>query len=142
MRRALTSCAVLGALALVPSASAAAPNYILVSGPGLTRPVVLGDWAENGRLLSSVATAPRAKGAAVRGLARRPRFDLAEVWGWSTSLPPPTSPRDAGQHGTFYPAHRSKPAVVVMMVSGSRTPRIAPRAFLTILAQHGVPTRR
>jgi hypothetical protein len=139
-RRTALALPVAAVLALASAASAAAPNYILVSGKGLSRPVLLGDWNENLRLLSAVARAPRAKPAVVRGLARRPRLDLAEFWGWG-GRPPPTRPRDASQHGTFYPARRSSPAVVVLMVDGSRVPRLAPPAALRILARHGVPTR-
>jgi hypothetical protein len=137
----VTVVAVAVVLALAGAASAAAPNYILVSGTGLSRPVLLGDWNENLRLLSAVARAPTAKPAVVRGLRRRPHLDLAEFWGWS-GRPPPTRPRDASQHGAFYPARRSSPAVVVLMVDGSRAPRLAPAAALRILARHGVPTRQ
>jgi hypothetical protein len=128
------------ALALASAASAAAPNYILVSGRGLARPIVLGDWNENLRLLSALANARRAKPRDVRGLSRRPRFDLAEFWAWS-GRPRPTRPSDASQHGTFYPAHGSSPAVFAVMVDGTRAPRIAPVAALRILARHRVPTR-
>jgi hypothetical protein len=128
------------ALVLALPAEAAAPNYILVSGPQLAQPILLGDWNENLRLLSSVANAPRARGAAVRGLARRPRLDLAEFWGYS--LPsPPTRPSDATQHGWLYPAHRSRPAVVVLMVDGSKVPRLVPVQARRIFARHGVPLR-
>ena len=141
VRRLTTAVAAVAALALTGAASAAAPNYILVSGPGLARPAVLGDWSENLRLMSALARAPKAKAAAVRGLATRPRFDLAEFWAWS-GHPQPTRPRDAGQHGTFYPAHGSRPAVFAVMVDGTRAPRLAPAAALRILARHGVPTRK
>jgi len=119
---------------------AAAPNYILVSGPGLKRPIILGNWSENGALLSALVSAPRAKGTVVVALARRPRFDLAEFWGWG-SMPRPTRPSQANQHGWFYPAHRSKPAVIVLMVNGYRFPRLVPTAVVKILARHHVPLR-
>ena len=129
------------ALALTAPAQAAAPNYILVSGPGLARPVILDDWSENGRLLGAIDQGPRAKRAALRGLARRPHFDLAEFWNWNF-LPAPTDPRQATQHGLFYPAHGRKPALFKVMAAGRRVPRIASARALAILARHGVPTRR
>jgi hypothetical protein len=140
VRRLTAAVVVAAALALAGAASAAAPNYILVSGKGLPKPIVLGDWNENLRLMSALANAPKAKAAALRGLARRPRFDLAEFWAWS-GRPRPTRPSDASQHGTFYPAHRSTPAVFVLMVDGTIAPRLAPATALRILARHGVPVR-
>jgi hypothetical protein len=128
------------AAVLATSASAAAPRYILVSGPGLERPVVLSSWSENHALLISVANAPRAKRAHVRGLARRPRFHLAEFWGPPAERPP-TRPSEANQHGWFYPAHRGRPAIVRLTVEGTMIPRIAPAKMLRILARHGVPAR-
>jgi hypothetical protein len=79
----------------------AAPNYILVSGPGLRRPVVLANWKENGVLLLAVANARTADKSLIRGLTHRRRFDLAEFWG-RQGQPRPTSPRQANQHGWFY----------------------------------------
>src|SRR5205807_650244 len=76
MRRATSLLTVLAVLALAAPATAAAPNYILVSGPGLARPVLLGDWNENLALLAAVANAPRAKAPAVRGRARHGRIEL------------------------------------------------------------------
>src|ERR671935_2689706 len=107
------------AVELAVPAQAAAPNYILVSGPGLEQPVVLDDWSENGQLLVAIGNGPRAKRAALRGLARRPRFDLAEFWGWN-ALPAPTDPREATQHGWFYPVHGRKPALFKVMADGKR----------------------
>jgi hypothetical protein len=128
------------ALVLAPTAGAAAPNYILVSGPGLARPVLLANWNENLVLLSAVAGAPRAKGAAVRGLARRPRLDLAEFWGWA-GRPRPTRPSQANQHGWFYPAHGARRPLIEIMVDGIRVPRLVPAKVLRIFTRHGVPTR-
>jgi hypothetical protein len=129
------------ALALAAPASAAAPNYILVTGPGLERPALLGDWDENLALLSALADAPSANRAVVRRLARRARFRLAEFWAWG-DRPPPTRASDAGQFGWFYPAHGRQPAVFRVMVDGTAAPRIAPSRALAILAGHGVPIRR
>jgi hypothetical protein len=137
--------AFVGALAVVlvlaSPVQAAAPNYILVSGPGLKRPILLGNWGENGALLSALLAAPKAKGSVVRGLTRRPRFDLAEFWGWG-SRPRPTRPSQANQHGWFYPAHRAEPRVIVLMVNGYKSPRLVPKSVLKILARHRVPLRR
>jgi hypothetical protein len=134
------SAALVAALVVASSASAAAPNYIMVTGHGLARPVLLANWSENLRLLVAVANAPRAKGAAVRGLSRRPRFDLAEFWNWSY-LPRPTRPSEANQHGMFYPAHGGRPPVIVITVDGTNVPRLLPAAVLQIFRRHGVPTR-
>jgi hypothetical protein len=139
MARAAAFVAALAALLAIASpVHAAAPNYILVSGAALKRPILLGNWSENGVLLSALVNAPRAKGSVVRGLAPRPRLDLAEFWGWG-SLPRPTRPSQANQHGWFYPTHRSKPPVIVLMVNGYKFPRLVPTAVLKILARHHVP---
>jgi hypothetical protein len=123
------------------TASAAAPNYILVSGPGLTHPVLMAKWSENLRLLSAVANARKATGAAVRVLAQRPRLDLAEFWAWS-GRPRPTRPNEANQHGWFYPAHASTQAVIELTVNGTAAPRFVPAVVLKILELHGIPTRQ
>jgi hypothetical protein len=125
------------ALVLASTVEAAAPRYILVRGPGLKRPVLLENWEENLRLLVALVDAPRESRDA---LARRARFDLALFWGWP-ERPRPTRPRDANQHGWFYPARGSLPAVIDLRVNGWRFPRIAPPEVLRIFARHGVPTR-
>ena len=130
--------ALAAALVLASPVHASAPNYIFVSGPGLKRPILLGSWSENGALLSALVTAPKAKRSVVFGLARRPRFDLAECWGWG-DRPPPTRPSQANQHGWFYPKHRSKPPVIVVTVSGEKVPRLVPTSVLEILRRHRVP---
>jgi hypothetical protein len=140
VRRFVAFGAVLASLLVAAPAQAAAPNYILVSGPGIKHPILLGDWAENLVLLSELARAPTAKGGAVHHLARRPRFDLAEFWGWG-SLPRPTRPSQANQHGWLYPAHGSRPAVIVLMVAGTRIPRFLPTRVREILTRHHVPLR-
>jgi hypothetical protein len=140
-RLALAGAVVAAAVAFAAPAHAAAPNYILVSGPGLAQPVLLGDWNENLSLVVAIGQGARAKRPVLRGLARRPRYDLAEFWNWSF-LPAPTDPRQASQHGWFYPAHGRKPALFKAMVAGKSFPRLATRAALAILSRHGVPTRR
>jgi hypothetical protein len=67
-RSIIRAAAIVGALAatlaLASPAQAAAPTYILVSGPGLARPVLLANWRENLVLLSAVVNAPRGQPAA------------------------------------------------------------------------------
>ena len=128
------------AVALAAPAQAAAPNYILVSGPGLAQPVLLDDWSENAQLLLAIGNGRRAKRSALRGLARRPRFDLAEFWAWGANAPP-TDPSQATQHGWFYPARARKPAIFQVMDDGTRAPRLASRRALAILVRHDIPTR-
>jgi hypothetical protein len=140
VRRFVPFLVALAALLAVAPAQAAAPNYILVSGPGIKHPILLADWSENGALLSALVNAPTAKGSTVRHLARRPRFDLAEFWGWG-ALPRPTRPGQANQHGWLYPARGSKPAVIVLMVNGLRVPRLLPTRVREIFARHHVPLR-
>ena len=140
-RFAIVGAVLAAAVALAVPARAAAPNYILVSGPGLEQPVVLDDWSENGQLLVAIGNGARAKRPALRGLARRPRYDLAEFWAWSAN-PRPTDPREATQHGWFYPARGRRPALFKVMADGTKVARVATRQALAILARHGVPTRR
>jgi len=140
-RLGLVGAVVAAAVVLAAPAHASEPNYILVSGPGLAHPVLLDERSENLKLLVAIGEGPRAKRAALRGLARRPRFDLAEFWNWNF-LPAPTDPRQATQHGLFYPAHGRKPAIFKVMVRGTRVARIASAQALEILASHGIPTRR
>jgi hypothetical protein len=128
------------AVILASSAQAAAPNYILVSGPRLAHPVLLADWSENLALLSALVDAPRAQRGVLRRLSRRPRFQLAEFWGWE-GMPAPTRPSEASQYGRFYPSHQRQPAVITVMVDGVKAPRLAPAAALSIFARHAIPIR-
>lgn len=126
------------AAVLSASAGAAAPRYILVSGPNLQRPVVLGDWNENLVLLTDLIPTRRPL-PGWRG-ANRPRYKLALFWG-VPSKPVPSDPSKAGQVGWFYPAVNGRRAVVVLLVSGRDGPRIVSRDALRILDDHGIPVR-
>ena len=140
MPRALAlAVAAVAALVLATTAGAAAPRYILVSGPGVSEPVLLGDWSENLELLTALVTAPHADRATIRGLGARPRLRLGLFWGWPEN-PRPTSPAEANQTGWLYPAVGSNPAVIDLLVSGVRVPRIAPTGVVRILEGHGVAT--
>jgi hypothetical protein len=127
--------------ALLPStAQGAAPNYIFVSGPGLARPVLFSDWKENLELFSAAVFSVRPDAATLRGLRNRPRLDLAHFWQWS-GRPAPRTPREANQHGRFYPAHGSEPAVVLLAVDGATGYLLASPELLKFLKRHGVPVR-
>src|SRR5688500_14764444 len=127
----------LAAGVVVVPAQAAAPRYILVSGPGLQRPATLGNWTENHTFLTSLLRARRPM-PGWRG--DRPRYELALFWG-VPAKPVPTRPTDANQHGWFYPAIGGRRAVVTLRISGENSPRVATAETLRILARHGVPTR-
>lgn len=120
---------------------AAAPPYIMVSGPRLAKPVLLSDWEENLALLLAVDASPRPKASELRGLSTRPRLDLALFWGWSLDSPPPTKASDASAHGSFYPTYRGRPALIRMKVNGEDHVHVASPKVLRIFAKHGIPTR-
>ena len=122
-------------------AVAAAPPYIMVSGPRLAKPVLLSNWQENLALLTAVEASPRAKASDVRGLSTRPRLDLALFWGWSLDSPPPTKASDASAHGSFYPTYRGRPALIRTKTNGVDSVRVASPKVLGIFAKHGIPTR-
>ena len=125
------------AVTVTVDAHAAAPRYILVTGPGLQHPTVLGDWDENLTFLLSLIP-PRRPAPGWR--TDRPRYKLALFWG-VPARPVPTDPRKASQVGWFYPAAEGRRAVIVLLVSGQDGPRIATSKALRILARHGIPTR-
>ena len=70
--------AVLVAGVIAVPAQAAAPRYILVSGPGLQRPATLGNWTEN---LAFVTSLLHARRPTPGWRDDRPRYDLALFWG-------------------------------------------------------------
>lgn len=127
------------ALAFASVVEAAAPRYILVSGPGLAQPVLLANWEENHRLLLALTTAPKANEKTVRRLRDRPRLRLGLFW--ASPEPRQVRQKNANQRGWFYPGLRSEPPVIDLLVDGVRAPRIAPARVLRIFARHGVWTR-
>src|SRR5919106_3273981 len=133
MRRLVVCSALMVAFALASSAVAAAPRYIVVSGPCLREPALLMDWSENHAFLLALLEAPPASGG-TRALGQRPRYGIALFWG-TPAKRPPTRPADANQRGWFYPAHRRRPAVVDVLFDG--VPRRAPTRALAILAPWG-----
>ena len=127
----------LGAGVVAVPAQAAAPRYILVTGPELQRPAALGNWTEN---LAFVTSLLHARQPTSGWRDNRPRYELARFWG-VPAKPVPTRPTNANQYGWFYPAIGGRRAVVKLRVSGEDFPRLATAETLRILARHGVPTR-
>jgi hypothetical protein len=133
----LVSALVIASALAAVSANAAAPRYILVTGPSIQHPVVLGDWSENLTFLVDLIPTRRP----LQGWRTdRPRFKLALFWG-VPAKPVPSDPSKASQVGWFYPAVGDRRAVVVLLVSGRDGPRIASKKTLRILGRHGIPTR-
>jgi len=120
---------------------AAAPPYIIVTGPKLAKPILLSNWEENLTLLTAAEASPRAKAKDLRTLDARPRLDLALFWGWPLDSPPPTKASDASAHGSFYPTYRGHPALIRTTTNGVTTTRVASPKVLQIFAKHGIPTR-
>jgi hypothetical protein len=144
MRRLFSALVAAGAVLVAVSpaaAAAAAPHYIMVSGRGLARPVLLDRLDENGRLFIAVATAPRAKGVSTRTLKRRPRLQVTLFWGWSQAQPP-TRPSQGNQRGWFYPKCRSRRAILEISATGKVIRTLAPKAVLKIFKAHRIPTTR
>lgn len=129
---------------IVSVAQAAAPRILIVSGKPLARQVVISDWEKIFVVVQEIASArpaPRAQ------LAGRPRLTVSMFWGprWNEYLDSgkPASalrPRHADQYGSFYPAWRGRRAMIDLPWAG-RWPRPVHAKALTILRQHGVPTR-
>jgi len=119
-------------------AQAAAPRYILVTGPGLVSPVLLGNWTQNLRLMMETVSAPALDAERQPALAHRVRLRLALFLGWPAK-PKPNGPSQANQFGWFHPASDDAPVVIAVVAAGERIPRLATRRFLSILAQHHAP---
>jgi hypothetical protein len=123
-------------LVLAPAADAAAPRYIMVTGPGISRPILLADWRENLAIETAVLLAPKAERP--RDLPVRSRLTLSLFWGWGEHRP--RSARQADQRGWLYPATAARPALIALRVNGRSPLRTVTGRLLRILQRHGVPT--
>ena len=139
MLRAAAIAAAIASLALAAPAHAAAPNYILIHGPGLEQPILL-HVVENGTVLLTLVQAPYASPQRIRQLRNRPRLGLALFWDWRDrpgprALPQRTSEAPSAQRTA--PNRRSS-----RFGSTAPTSPDSPRPrFLRILARYGVPIR-
>jgi hypothetical protein len=140
MRRFRLLVAAATALALMPAtgAQAAAPRYIMVTGPGIERPIVLDDWRQNHSIMVAIANAQQLRIDQVALGA--PRLRLSFFW-YRTPMPRPTWPSQATQYGWLHLANGPRPAVILMKANGVRAFRMAPERVLRILARAGVPLR-
>ena len=136
MVRLLALLAVAGSLLLVSSAGAAAPRYIMVTGPGISKPILLADWSENMAIETELLLAPKAERP--RGLSSRSRLTLSLYWGWGQARP--QSPGQANQRGWLYPAADGRPPVIALRVNGRSPLRVVTGRLLRILQRHAVPT--
>jgi len=132
---------ILAALIASPAATAAAPRCILVSGPALRQPVLLGDWNDNLGLYMGLLQSRKAANASARSLVAKPKFRLSVFWTWRSGAKPPTRPDEARETGWFYPAHRSRVALIRLGVNGTNVLRVASPAVLAIFRAHRVPVR-
>lgn len=133
-------------LAGASPAFAAAPRIILVTGGGLTRPVVLDDWQEN---LAIMLASSDAADAHEEGLADRLSYRIAMFWGpeWDQYMqagkdPGALRPEQANQLARYYPPTAAHVAVLAfdsIPGSGAIVRRLDAKG-VSILLQHGVST--
>jgi hypothetical protein len=146
MRRAVVVIVVASLVGLTTAtAFAAAPRLILVDGGGLSRPIVLADWSENGTLLSAWKLAQPARNPQLRC---RPAYRLSFLWGpeWNdyvASRKPlhAIRPSDTAFHGRFWPAWRGRTALFTPGPGVVLGVKVATAKQLRILRRHGLPGR-
>jgi hypothetical protein len=138
MRRLLAPLALLALLAVATPAQAAAPRYIMVSGPGLKKPVMLANWRQNLAVMMEMVNGRKLDPEQRATLPGRPRLRLSLFWGWPAH-PRPTRPSQTDQVGWFYPAQGVFPAVVAGVIHGRRDARLASFELMDIFRQHHVP---
>jgi hypothetical protein len=119
------------------TAAAAAPRYIMITGKGIAKPILLADWRENMALETALVLAPKATQPS--GLSVRSRLTLWLFWGWDERRP--QWPGQANQRGWLYPATNSRPALIALRVDGRSALRVVTARLLRILERHAVPTR-
>jgi hypothetical protein len=148
MRVRLVAACALAALCLAPTAVAASPRIIMVTGPSLEKPIFLADQLENLDLMLAFQEGREIEEGRVvdpMELRDRPYLGLWLYWG-NTQWEPYVSEgrldelrrEQANQYGRFYPAFGRRDAVMSLDVPGSRK---ATAKLLAILARHGIPTQ-
>jgi hypothetical protein len=145
--RLVVACA-LAALCLAPTAVAASPRIIMVTGLSLDNPIFLSDQLENLDLMLAFQEGREIEEGRVvdpMELRDRPYLELWLYWGATQWEPYVSEGRldelrreQANQYGRFYPAFGRRDAVMNLDVPGSRK---ATAKLLAILARHGIPTQ-
>jgi hypothetical protein len=133
-----------GRVAGLRSESNGAPGVIIFSGRPLAKAVVLSDWSENQRLMSATT---QHVALADSALARRQKIQVAMYWGseWSRFASTPDSlamlPAREAQHGVYYPAIGTEPAVWVFGSAGpmGSSARAVTDEGIAILRAHHLP---
>src|SRR5688572_7614803 len=94
------------AVAVVCPVEAAAPRLLIVHGKPLKKPVLLSDWRE---IFKLITTSTESAGMSSRELEGRPYLELALFWGpdWARYVDEGNPldklrPEDANQNGWFY----------------------------------------
>lgn len=136
---------VLAGILSVKPVEAAAPRLVMIYGKQLSKPIILADWQENSRLMSFIAEEAAVAPEELKG---RPYLEVAFFSGleWVRYVDQgkpldKLRPKQANQHGRFYPAINGAGPVVTfksLPSPGPLTRRVKPEG-IEILARHGVP---
>ena len=138
---------VLAGILFATPAEAAAPRLLMVYGKQLPKSIVLSNWQENQRLMSAITEEAKVTPEELKG---RPYFELAFFWGleWVRYVDQgkplaKLRPKQASQHGRFYPAVGDAGPVVVFKSLPGPGPlnRSVKLEGIEILARHAVPVR-
>ena len=134
--------AFLVALALGTSVYAAFPRLIMFSGGSLKSPVVMTDWPAIAAFLQSLPEPNTIPEATLSG---RPFMQVTMFWGpqWKAYMDEgkPVSelrPEQGNEHGRFYPATATSPAVLVLTGAPNNfdTPRAVPAGLSAFTRGH------
>ena len=125
----------------------AAPTIMIFSGGPLHDRIILDNFQENMRILTSA----RLVESPERGGGRRPLIDVWLFWGiqWKPLVGQKAAlnrltAADANQRGRFYPAQAEEDAILVLdatLMSPQYSARSLEPVALDILRRHGVPVR-
>lgn len=126
----LAGVAGLVAIALGTSVHAAFPRLIMFSGGALKTPMVMTDWPASSAFLQSLQ---ESRSIPEQTLSGRPFLHVTMFWGpqWKKYMDEgrPVSalrPEEGNEHGRFYPATASEPAVLLLTGAPRQFDRASP----------------